>query len=169
MHYTFDLRGRNWRDKIYLVKGDPVNTVLQFMKDRLRKAVERDRRAEGYMEATSRLLWRWQESRLLLLVASVALLDFATTYTILAWSGKSYLNEAGSLASWALDKGGFAGLFLADLAAVFAISLLAITLRFILSRFNYKGLGRAAFVFLLLPYAVVGMAAVINNLVLTYL
>jgi hypothetical protein len=139
------------------------------MKDRLRKAKERDRRAERYLEATSRFLWRWQESRLLVFVAFVALLDYATTYTVLALSGKHYLNEAGSLARWALDKGGFAGLFLADLAAVFAIALVAITLRFIFFRFGFKGFGRAAFVFLLLPYAVVAMAAVINNLVLTYL
>ena len=108
-------------------------------------------------------------TELLAFVAFVALLDYATTYTILALSGKSYLNEAGSLARWALDKDGFAGLFLADLAAVFAISLAAITLRFILFRFGFKGFGRAAFVFLLLPYAVVAMAAVINNLLLTYI
>ena len=146
-----------------------MNSVLQFIRVRLRKAVERDRRAERYMEAASRFLWRWQESWLLVFVALVALLDYASTYAILALSGKTYLNEAGSLARWALDKGGFAGLFLADLAAVFAISLAAITLRFILFRFGYKGFGRAAFVFLLLPYAVLAMVAVINNLVLTYL
>ena len=105
----------------------------------------------------------------MILVAFIALLDYATTYTILSFSNKSYLNEAGSLASWALDKWGFAGLFLIDLAAVLAISLAAITLRFVLSRSDFKGFGRAAFVFLLLPYAVVAMAAVINNLVLTYL
>ena len=146
-----------------------VNSALQFMKDRLRKAKERDRRAERYVEAASRFLWRWQEPWLLALVYFVALLDYASTYAILALSEKSYLNEAGSLARWALDKGGFAGLFLADLAAVFAISLVAITLRFILFRFGFRGFGRAAFVFLLVPYAVVAMVAVINNLVLAYL
>jgi len=146
-----------------------VNSVLQFMKDRLRKATERDRRAERYVETASRFLWRWREPWLLVFVAFVALLDYASTYAILALSGKSYLNEAGSLASWALDKGGFAGLFLADLAAVFAISLVAITLRFVLFRFGFRGFGRAAFVFLLIPYAVVAMVAVINNLVLAYL
>ena len=146
-----------------------VNSVLQFMKSRLRKAAERDRRAERYVETASRFLWRWREPWLLAFVYFVALLDYASTYAILALSGKSYFNEAGSLARWALDKGGFAGLFLADLAAVFSISLVAITLRFILFRFGFKGFGRAAFVFLLLPYAVVAMAAVINNLVLTYL
>jgi hypothetical protein len=152
-----------------LEQGDFVNAVLQFMKDRMRKAVERDRHAERYVEAASRFLWRWQEPWLLAFVAFVALLDYASTYAILALSGKSYLNEAGSLASWALDKGGFAGLFLADLAAVFTISLVAITLRFVLFRSGFRGFGRAAFVFLLVPYAVVAMVAVINNLLLTYL
>jgi hypothetical protein len=146
-----------------------VNSVLQFMKGRLRKAAERDRRAERYVETASRFLWRWREPWLLAFVYFVALLDYASTYAILALSEKSYLNEAGSLAGWALDKGGFAGLFLADLAAVFAISLVAITLRFVLFRFGFRGFGRAAFVFLLIPYAVVAMVAVINNLVLTYL
>jgi hypothetical protein len=152
-----------------LKQGDTANTVLQFMKDRMRKAVERDRRAERYMETASRFLWRWREPWLLVFVAFVALLDYASTYAILALSGKSYLNEAGSLASWALDKGGFAGLFLADMAAVLAISLVAITLRFVLFRFGFRGFGRAAFVFLLVPYAVVAMVAVINNLILAYL
>ena len=146
-----------------------MNSVLQFMKGRMRKAVERDRRAERYVETASRFLWRWREPWLLVFVFFVALLDYASTYAVLALSGKSYLNEAGSLARWALDKGGFAGLFLADLAAVFAISLAAITLRFILFRLGFKGFGRAAFVFLLIPYAVVALVAVINNLVLTYL
>ena len=150
-------------------QGDTANTMLEFMKDRLRKAKERDRRAERYVEAASQFLWRWQERWLLVLVAFVALLDYSSTYAILALSGKSYLNEAGSLASWALDKGGFAGLFLADLAAVFGISLVAVTLRYVLFRFGYRGFGRAAFVFLLVPYAVVAMVAVINNLLLTYL
>jgi hypothetical protein len=139
------------------------------MKGRVRKAAERDRRAERYVEAASRFLWRWREPWLLAFVAFAALLDYASTYAILALSGKSYLNEAGSLASWALEKGGFSGLFLADLAAVFAISLLAITLRFVFFRFRFRGFGRAAFVFLLVPYAVVAMVAVINNLVLAYL
>jgi hypothetical protein len=152
-----------------LAEGDSLNAVLQFMKGRLRKAAERDRRAERYVETASRFLWRWRESWLLAFVAFAALMDYASTYAILALSGKSYLNEAGSLARWALDKGGFAGLFLADLAAVFAISLLAITLRFILSRFGFRGFGRAAFVFLLVPYVVVAMVAVINNLILTYI
>ena len=146
-----------------------MNAVLQFMKGRVRKAVERDRRAERYVAATSRLLWRWREPWLLAFVGLMAVLDYTSTYVVLELSDKRYLNEGGPLASWALAKGGFAGLFLADLAAVTAISLAAVTARFIFLRIGFKGFGRAAFVFLLVPYAVVAMVAVINNLVLTYL
>lgn len=146
-----------------------VNATLQCVKDWLRKAREKDRRADRYVEAASRFIWRWREPWLLALVAFMALLDYASTYAVLALSGKTYLNEAGSLARWALDKGGFPGLFLADLAAVFAISLAAITLRFIYFKRGLRGYGRAAFVFLLVPYAVVAMVAVINNLILAYL
>jgi hypothetical protein len=151
-----------------LEERDSLDAVLEFIKGRLRKAVERDRRAERYMEAASRFLWRWREPWLIAFVVFMALMDYASTYAVLGLSGKSYLNEAGSLARWALDKGGFAGLFLADLAAVFAISLVAIALRFILLRSGFKGFGRAAFVFLLLPYAIMSLVAVINNLVLAY-
>ncbi len=146
-----------------------VNATLQFVKDWLRKAREKDRRAERYVEAVSRVIWRWREPWLLAFVVFVALLDYASTYAVLALSDKTYLNEAGSLASWALDKGGFIGLFLADLAAVFVISLVAITLQFIYIKRGFRGFGRAAFVFLLVPYAVVAMVAVINNLILAYL
>jgi hypothetical protein len=146
-----------------------LDTVLQFIRSRLKKAKERDRRAERYVEAASKFLWRWREPWLLAFVAFMALLDYGSTYAILDLSGKSYFNEAGSLASWALEKGGFTGLFLADLAAVCAISLAAIILRSILFRFGFRGFGRAAFVFLLLPYAVMALVAVINNLVLAYL
>jgi hypothetical protein len=152
-----------------LEEENRVNTTLQFVKDRLRKAHERDRRAERYVEAASRVIWRWREPWLLVFVAFVAVLDYASTYALLALSDKTYFNEAGSLAGWALDKGGFGGLFLADLAAVFAISFVAIALRFIYFKFGFRGFGRAAFVFLLVPYAVVAMVAVINNLILTYL
>jgi hypothetical protein len=151
-----------------LEERDSLDAVLQFMKSRLKKAKERDRHAERYVEATSRLLWRWREPWLLAFAVFMALMDYASTYAILALSGKSYFNEAGSLASWALEKGGFAGLFLADLAAISAISLTAITLRFILFRSGFRGFGRAAFVFLLVPYVVMAMVAVVNNLILTY-
>jgi len=143
-----------------------MSPVLQWMKDRMKKAVERDRRAERYVEAASRLIWPWQERQLLFFVGVVAVLDYASTYAVLELSGKRYLNEGGALASWALEKGGFGGLFLADVGAVLAISLVALILRAILFRSGFKGFSRAALVFLLVPYAVMAIVAVFNNLIL---
>jgi hypothetical protein len=146
-----------------------MSSVLEWMKFRVREAVERDRRAEKHVEAASRLLWRWREPWLIALVSFVALLDYASTYAVLEFSGKGYLNEGGRLASWALEKGGFGGLFLADMAAVLSISLLALVLRAILIRAGFKGFGRAVFVFLLIPYTIMAVTAIINNLVLAFI
>ena len=52
-----------------------MSTMLRFMQERVRKAVERDRRVEGRVEAISRVLWRWREQRLIVLVGLLALLD----------------------------------------------------------------------------------------------
>jgi hypothetical protein len=71
------------------------------------------------------------------------------------------------LAGWALRVGGFGWLFLINISAVIGISLVAIAARSLCFKFNFRGFGRAAFVALLLPYAVVALAAVINNIVLT--
>ena len=64
--------------------------------------------------------------------------------------------------------GGFTGLFLVDMAAASALLLAAVTIRFFHSKFGFKGFGRTAFVVVLMPYAVVTMAAVFNNIVLTF-
>lgn len=139
------------------------------MRYRLRKAKERDRRSERYFEAASRFLWPWRLSRLVAFAGFVALMDYCSTYAVLEFSGKRYLNEGGPLASWALEEGGFAGLFLADLAAVAAISITAIVARFMFRKFKFDGFGRAAFVFLLIPYVVMALVAVVNNMILAYL
>lgn len=146
-----------------------ANPVLKWMKGRVRKAIERDRRAERHVEAVSRFLWRWPLPWLVGFVALVALLDYASTYAVLELSGKRYLNEGGPLASRALERWGFGGLFLADVAAVIAISLAAFIVRLIFLRLGFKGFARAAFVFLLIPYAVMALVAVVNNMVLAYL
>ena len=132
-----------------LEEKNSMNSVLAWMRYRLRKAKERDRRAERYFEAASRFLWRWSLPWLVAFAGFVALLDYGSTYAVLELSGKRYLNEGGPLASWALEKGGFAGLFLADLAAVTAISIAAVAVRFIFLRFGFKGFARAAFVYCL--------------------
>ena len=145
-----------------------MSAVLRLVKERVRKAAERDRRSERHVGAISRRLWPWGERRLIALVGIMALLDYATTCAALEWSGKGY-SEGGLLAGWALRIGGFGWLFLVDMGAVFALALLAVIVRALCLKFGFRGYGRATFVVLLLPYAVVAFAAVVNNIVLTLL
>lgn len=146
-----------------------MSPVLQWMKSRVRKAVERDRRVENSVQKISKFIWPWTERQLLFFVGTVAALDYLSTYAVLELSGKRYLNEGGALASWALEKGGFAWLFLVDLGAVLAISLAALALRFVFLKYGFKGFSRAFFVFLLVPYAIMAIVAVFNNLVLAFI
>lgn len=143
--------------------------VRQRMRRQVKRALLRDRSSERHVEAASIFLWPWREPWLLALVAVAALLDYSTTYAALELSGKADIYEGGLLANWALGTGGFGTLFLVDMAAVAGLSLAAITARGLCFKFGFTGFGRAAFVILLLPYAVMAIVAVINNLVLTFL
>ena len=146
-----------------------MRRVFGLAKGMVRKSLQRDRSSERSMEAVSRLLWPWRESRLLSLVCFLAVLDYVSTYALLELSGKTHVYEGGSLAGWALRMGGFKGLLLVDVAAVSALLLTAVTIRFLYTRFGFKGFGRTALVLLLAPYAVITMAAVYNNIVLALL
>lgn len=139
------------------------------VKGMLARSIERDRSWERYLEAASRHLWPWRESRLLAIVGCLAVLDYLSTYVALGLSGKAHFYEGGMLASWALHTGGFGRLLLIDIAAVSALLLAAIAIRFLYIRFGFKGFGRTAFVIALLPYMVITMAAVYNNIALTFL
>ena len=145
-----------------------MSAVLRFVKARVRKAVERDRRAEGRVEAISRLLWPWREKWLIALISLLALMDFTTTSVALTLTGKGYI-EGGLIAGWALRVGGLGWLFVVDIGAVGGLSLADLIARFTCAKFGFKGYGRAAFVVLLVPYAVVAAAAAVNNLVLILL
>jgi hypothetical protein len=149
-------------------EGAVMSAVLRLVKERVRKAAERDRRSERHVGAISRRLWPWNERWLIALAGLLALLDYATTCAALELSGKGY-SEGGLLAGWALRIGGFGWLFLVDMGAVFALALLAVIVRALCLKFGFRGYGRATFVVLLLPYAVVAFAAVVNNIVLTLL
>ena len=118
--------------------------------------------------AFSRRLWPWRERRLLGLVAAVAVIDYFTTYAALEVSGKEGIREIGVLGSWALDRGGFAGLLLAQACAVTALSFAAGAARKLCGRRGLNHLGRAAFVVLLLPYAFAAAAAAVWNLVAAF-
>jgi len=146
-----------------------MHRVLQLVKDMAKKSLERDRASEQYVEVVSRFLWPWRESWLLLLVGLLAILDYISTYTLLKLSGKMAIYEGGALASRALQIDGFRGLFLMNITAVSALSLTAVTTRFLYTKFGFKGFGRTAFVILLVPYAVVAAAAIINNLLILFL
>ena len=60
-------------------------------------------------------------------------------------------------------------MLLVDIAAVTSLSLAAIATRCLCCKLGFKGFGRATFVILLVPYAVVASAAAVNNLMLTFL
>ncbi len=135
----------------------------------MRKNLDRYQSSERYFETASRSLWPWRESWLIAFVLLLALLDYVSTYAFLELSGNTLVYEAGALASWALQLGGFKGLFWIDIIAVSGLLLLAIAIRFLYSRFGFKGFGRIAFVVVLLPYAVITMAVIFNNIVLTFL
>ena len=146
-----------------------MQRLFKRLKEMARKNRERERSIEPRLEAASRSLWPWQESRLLGLVCCVAALDYVSTYAFLELSGNTQLYEGGPLAAWALQKGGFMGLLLVDIAAASVLLLTAITLRSLHSKFGFKGYGRTAFVLILVPYVVVTMAAIFNNIALTFI
>ena len=146
-----------------------MNRMVELSKGILKKSHELDQSSEQYVEAVSRSLWPWRESLLLAVVGLLAALDYVSTYAALELSGNNYLYEGGLLASWALRTGGFTGLFLADIAAVSTLLLAALTIRFLHSKFGFNGFGRTAFVAMLVPYVVITMAAILNNVVLTFL
>ena len=125
-----------------------------------------DRSLGRHAERVSRWLWPWPERRLLLLVGAAALLDFTSTFVLLELSGRGGVYESGLIAGWALHHGGFAFLLIVDVLAAAALSLAAFSARFVYTRRDCPDYGRAAFVFLLLPYLAFAGLAVVNNLVL---
>lgn len=140
---------------------------MEAARERVRKSVQRDRRFEPWMDRLSRRLWPWRDSWLMVAVPVIALLDYLSTYALLGLSNKPYAYERGPLAHWALEVDGFRGLLALDILGVVVLCLLAVTVRFAYARFGYGGYGRAAYVLLLLPYAVAASLATVNNLVRT--
>jgi len=143
--------------------------MLEITKDMVRKSIERDRGRERYVELMSKSLWPWRESLLIILVGFLAMLDYVSTYAFLELSGNNNVYESGLIARWALDVNGFKGLLLVDILAVTTLIIIAISVRFIYTKFGFRGFGRAAFVVVLTPYVIVTMAVIYNNVVLTFL
>jgi hypothetical protein len=140
--------------------------MFESARARLNRAREIDRGFGRYAERLSRFLWPWRERWLLVVVVSLAILDFTSTYILLDLSGKNSVYESGLLAMWAVDRGGFGFLLLVDMIAAVVLSLAAFTARHLYVKHGFAGYGRAAFVFLLAPYMVMAAIAIINNVVL---
>jgi hypothetical protein len=146
-----------------------MQDIFKKMKGAFAKNINRERAFDPFIGRLSRFLWPWRESRLLILAYFLALLDYVSTYAALELSGNKYVYEGGKLASWALQKGGFAGLFLFDVVALTALFIIAVSIRSLYSKFNFNGFGRAGFVVVLVPYVVITMAVVFNNVLLTFI
>ena len=143
-----------------------MSPFFKLLKDRLVKSFARDKSVEPRLEAFSRFIWPWPELRLVYIVCCLAILDYVSTYAGLELSGKTDVYERGHIAGWALRMWGFKGLFLADLAIIGTIFLLAFGARFFYTKIGFKGLGRTAFVVLLLPYAIITTGVVLSNIVI---
>jgi hypothetical protein len=145
-----------------------MQNIFDSMKERARKSVETERKLEGPFEKASRFLWPWAESKLILFVCILAAMDYVSTFAALELSGNDQVVEAGLLAKWALDTGGFPFLFLVDAISIGVFILLATGIRALYRKWGHPGFGRTGFVFMLIPYAVIIMGIVINNVLLTF-
>lgn len=124
-----------------------------------------DRSFDRPVGKISRFIWPLREEWLLLVVGSLFLLDYISTYLALQ---HVEITEEGPLAAWALETGGFSFLFLIDLVAAIIFTLLALLARFLYRRSGLPGYARAAFVFLLFPYIIRTAVVVINNFILAF-
>jgi len=140
--------------------------IFLFSKTFLHKTREIDRGLGRYVERFSRYLWPWREKWLVLLVGTLVVLDFSSTYLLLVLSKKDNFYESGLLAAWALDRGGFAFLLLIDIVAAVFLSLAAFTVRYLYNKQGFYNYGRTAFVFLLFPYIAFTVLAIANNIIL---
>jgi len=143
--------------------------VYQRLKFGFKKSIERERGFDQPLGNFSRRLWPWREWKLALFVAGLAILDFVSTYAAIKLSGNPNIVEAGKLAGWALNVGGFPGLFGVDCAALVGMISFAYGTRYLYTRNGFPGFGRAAYVFMLTPYAVIIISVVLNNVVLTFI
>jgi len=140
-----------------------MQQILILMRTRIKSAIERDKKLERPIEKLSRLIWPWQESKLILLVALLAVADYASTFMALKLSANHQVSELGLLANRTLTSGGFAQLLMVDAAA-----LLVIGVRALYNRFGFPGFARSAFIFIFVPYTLIIVPVIINNIFLNF-
>jgi len=139
------------------------------IKEMIQRSVIIEKGLERHAVTLSKWLWPWREAKLIIVIACLAMLDYVSTYAFLRLSVNNNVYESGPLASWALQNGGFGGLLLIDVLAVATVSMIAIGVRYVLKRLGFEGYGRTAFVLMLVPYVIVTMAVIFNNIVITFL
>ena len=117
----------------------------------------------------SESLWPWPERRLAAMVAGLAITDYVSTIGFLKLNEDKQAYEAGILASQALARGGLLGVLLTDVTAVGTLVLAALGIRYLCLRTGFERLARAAFVFMLVPYAAAAAGAIFNNIAIILL
>jgi magnesium-transporting ATPase (P-type) len=145
-----------------------MQKMLESIKAGIKRANERDKKLERPIEKVSRTMWPWRESKLILFVGLLAVSDYISTFMALRLSANHQISELGLLAKWALSLGGFAQLFLVDATAIGLLILLAFGVRALYNQFGFPGFACAAFIFIFVPYAVIIVPVVINNVFLTF-
>jgi hypothetical protein len=152
----------------FLLEGYQLSYVFKSSEALMNKCREIDRNLGHYAEKLSRILWRWPELRLLIVVGVLIIMDFASTYALLGLNKSQDVYESGRLAFWALERGGFPLLFIVDITAAVILSLAALIARRLYIKHGFTGYGRAAFVFILTPYIIVTVLAIANNISLQF-
>ena len=145
-----------------------LHKILESLKTRLKKANEQDRKLEKPIEKVSRLIWPWPESKLIQFVCILAAMDYASTFAALHFNFSHQVYEFGPLAKWALTLGGFPELLVIDIAVISFLILFASLARALYIRSGFPGFGRSAFVFIFVPYAVVMLPIIFNNIISTF-
>jgi len=140
--------------------------LLKSARDVIYKTRELDRGLGKYVERISRFIWPWREYRLLVVAGCLCLLDFVTTYILLGMTGRNDVYESGLIASRALATGGFPFLLAVDIIAMVVLSLLAFVARLFYVKRGLEDYGRAAFVFILIPYIVVTAVVIVNTVIM---
>jgi hypothetical protein len=145
-----------------------VQKWFESLKSRVKRANERDRKLDQPIEKVSRLIWPWPESKLIQFVCILAAMDYTSTFAALHFNYSHQVYEFGPLAKWALTVGGFSELLVIDIVVISSLILLASLARAFYNRFGFPGFGRSAFVFIFVPYAIIMLPIIFNNIISTF-
>jgi hypothetical protein len=154
------------------MNGKTIESLKQSfrnMNKAARSRVERNRAIDQGLDRHvgrfSRIVWPFRRMWLLVVVGSLFVLDYTSTFFAMQ---NADVSEDGPLAGWALRTGGFGLLFLVDIVAAVVCVFIAVTARYLYRKSGFPGYGRAAFVFLLIPYVIRTTIVVINNFILVF-